>query len=126
MSLFIDKTADDSFVRTMEKEYFLEPGEGKLSRYFVDEKGDLKLVNSDTPCPQDAKFPIVTSDGDVAECCYDIFQSHVFGNCENERFTDIWNKKEYRDFRKNVMMPRKLPICKNCMPKYAEWKHRIY
>ncbi|MDD5438635.1 MAG: radical SAM protein [Candidatus Omnitrophica bacterium] len=126
MSLFIDRTAPEDFVRAMEDEFFVATDKTGFARYFRDDKGAIQMYNVDTPCPQDARYPIISTDGDLVICCYDIFIKDNFGNCEKEPFTKLWNAARFRDFRGNVMMKRKLGICKNCMPKYMEWSYRLF
>jgi len=126
MSLFIDRTADHGFVRHIEESYFVSADQEGVSRYFVDNKGGIRLYNLDTVCPQDAKYPLVTCDGDVVGCCYEIFLKHRFGNVRERSFISIWNDRRFVEFRKNVMMRRTLDMCQNCMPKYREWTHRLF
>ncbi len=127
MSLFIDKTArEDEFVKRMEEEFFVESGQEGLSRYFLDEAGKVTLYGAATLCPQDAKYPVVTCDGDVVGCCYDIFLTYNFGNCERDSFPALWENSRYARFRKDEMMARRLAICKNCMPKNREWTYRLF
>jgi len=127
LSLYIDHTAPEAFVKSMVDDYFVDSGEPGLSRYFVDDKGKMRMYScQDTSCPQDARWPIITTDGDICECCYDTFIKNSFGNCEKRSFTELWNDPGYRDFRRTVMMNRKLAICKNCFPKYREWVRRLF
>jgi MoaA/NifB/PqqE/SkfB family radical SAM enzyme len=126
MSLFIDRTADEEFVKRMETELFVQPGKEGLSRYFLDEAGRMRMYGADTLCPQDAKYPVITCDGDLIGCCYDIFLQHNFGNCLERSFVSLWGERRYADFRKGRMMPRRLDLCKNCMPRSREWRHRLF
>ncbi len=126
MSLFIDRTAEPGFVKKMEEEFFIQRDEKGLSRYFRDEAGGISLHNVDTPCPQDARYPLVTCNGDLIGCCFDIFLKNKFGNCNDTNFVSLWRERSYADFRKGVMMPRRLDVCKNCMPKNREWTKRLF
>lgn len=126
MSLFVDRTADDAFVRSIDDEFFVGSDIEGLSRYFVDEKGEPRLYGSDMQCPQDAKYPVVSADGRLVGCCYDIFLKHAFGNCEKDSFMSLWERPDYENFRRQCMMPRKLEICKNCIPGNREWAHTLF
>lgn len=57
----------------------------------------------------------VLSNGDVVPCCYDIVGRCVFGNVLKENIFDIWNKKEFTDFRQAVRDSDPKGICRECM-----------
>ena len=81
----------------------------------VNKQGNLELQDKGL-CPQKVRTPVITTDGDVLPCCFDIFGEHVLGNVINQRFLDIWNSDKYIDFRRNLAIHRKLPMCSNCLP----------
>jgi len=81
----------------------------------VNKHGHLELKDKGL-CPQKVRTPVITTDGDVLPCCFDIFGEHVLGNVINQRFLDIWNSDKYIDFRRNLAIHRKLPMCSNCLP----------
>jgi MoaA/NifB/PqqE/SkfB family radical SAM enzyme len=126
MSLFIDKMGDKKYAETVENEFYMDLKAEGLSRYFLDENGTTHLYNVATLCPQEARFPIITSGGELAVCCYDIFLKNTFGNCNTESFTSLWNAKKYVDFRNKIMMPRKLGMCMNCMPTGRKWTQKVF
>jgi len=53
----------------------------------------------------------IDPNGDVRFCPF-IIQS--FGNIQEEKFEDIWNKQEFRDYRKAVANNNLLDSCENC------------
>jgi len=66
-------------------------------------------------CSFPSKFVVIDYAGNVILCCNDYFSSVKFGNINNEKLMDIWNKPNYRrvrrDLRKGIF---NLEICKNC------------
>lgn len=53
--------------------------------------------------------------GDVVLCCEDYLGEVVLGNLENENLMDIWNKKNFKDIRRQLRKSvYKLNICKRC------------
>jgi len=53
----------------------------------------------------------IDPNGDLRFCPY-IIKS--FGNIKTDRFEDIWNSKEFREFRKKILKNNMLPSCENC------------
>ena len=90
----------------------------------VNKHGHLELKDKGL-CPQKVRTPVITTDGDVLPCCFDIFGEHVLGNVTNQRFLDIWNSGKYIDFRRNWAMQRKLPMCANCLPSHYKKINKI-
>lgn len=114
-SLHIDRSKEDmGYVDNLEKYYFVD-STLLPSRYIVNRQGNLELKDKGI-CPQRVRTPVITTDGDVLPCCFDIFGEYVLGNITNKRFLDIWNSDKYIDFRYNLALYRKLPICANCLP----------
>ena len=114
-SLHIDRSREDvDYVKNLEKDYFVN-STSLPSRYITNEQGNLELKDKGL-CPQKVQTPVITTDGDVLPCCFDIFGEHVLGNVVNQRFLDIWNSGKYVNFRRNLAMHRKLSMCANCLP----------
>lgn len=90
----------------------------------VSNQVDLEL-NDTNLCPQKVGSPVITTDGDVLPCCFDIFGEQVLGNIANQRFLDIWNSGKYIDFGRNLAMHRKLPMCVNCLPSNCKTTNKI-
>ncbi len=115
-SLYIDYQGDQDYIKKLTEEYF---STHYISRYKKREDGTLALKKAST-CP-DIKSPVIASDGDIYICCFDIFGKNKQGNALNENFCEIWDKDNYKQFRKNIMLKRKLDICNYCtyiqMPK---------
>ena len=119
-SLYIDKSGEDtSYIRKLEDEYFIELDD-LPSRYTKAEGEDITLKNEGCPgithCPQYTKYPVISCNGDVIACCFDVYEKHRFGNVMDRPFKSIWKDRKYVSFRKNVMNKRALPMCKTCLP----------
>lgn len=60
----------------------------------------------------------ITWEGDVVPCCYHYDNQVKFGNVFEEDFKNIWNNKEYKEFRKNMIQKgRTSEICQTCRNK---------
>ena len=58
---------------------------------------------------------VVLSDGSVLPCCNDLNSRHIMGNVTAYSFFDIWNNKEFCDFREKIKKDyRKIDICEKC------------
>lgn len=58
---------------------------------------------------------VITTDGDVAPCCYDKIPSFLLGNVNNKSINTIWKSKETNSFRRSVInKDRSINICDNC------------
>ncbi|MDH5570506.1 MAG: radical SAM protein [Gammaproteobacteria bacterium] len=108
-SLFIDHRGDKKYVDNLISNYLTDH---EISRYKIDSNSDIELKSSGK-CPS-TKLPIITSDGDIAVCCHDIFAEHKQGNIINNSFKKVWNDDAYVKFRDQVMTNRKLSICRYC------------
>jgi radical SAM protein with 4Fe4S-binding SPASM domain len=62
---------------------------------------------------------VITWDGLVVPCCFDKDARHVMGDLNVQRFDEIWDGENYREFRKNILQNRKsVDICRNCTQKF--------
>ncbi|MFH2020425.1 MAG: radical SAM/SPASM domain-containing protein [archaeon] len=79
------------------------------------------LVNVDNldiidPCFIGPFRLVIKYNGDVILCCNDYFGDYVFGNVNQEKILDIWNKPGYKDLRKQLKKGIfKEEICKKCV-----------
>jgi radical SAM protein with 4Fe4S-binding SPASM domain len=66
-------------------------------------------------CSYPDNLIVISPKGEVVLCCNDYHSSTVWGNLKNEKLIDIFNKKKFRQFRKDVRKKKfVLPICKRC------------
>jgi radical SAM protein with 4Fe4S-binding SPASM domain len=102
----------------------LIPENEKYSRY--KKSGDSyiykgKLANH---CWRLWHDPVITWDGLVAPCCFDKDAQHKLGDLKTRSFREIWNNKEYREFRQKIMSGRKnIDICANCSEGTRVWNN---
>jgi radical SAM protein with 4Fe4S-binding SPASM domain len=102
----------------------LIPENEKYSRY--KKSGDSyiykgKLANH---CWRLWHDPVITWDGLVAPCCFDKDAQHKLGDLKNQSFREIWNNREYREFRQKIMSGRKnIDICANCSEGTKVWNN---
>jgi radical SAM protein with 4Fe4S-binding SPASM domain len=91
------------------------PSERKYSRY-MGEDGKY-IIKSTLPnrCMRLWYNPVVTWDGKVIPCCFDKDASHIMGDLNRSTFREIWQGKEFAEFRKSVLTGRSgIAICRNC------------
>jgi len=110
-SLYIYRASGDAGYVEKVSEYFVE---GEFARYERNKKGELLLKNKGI-CPE-LQSCVITVDGDVVMCCFDLKGEHTFGNAVAKPLNEIWDSDRYRKFRATVMAKRKLPICDSCIP----------
>lgn len=109
-SLFIDHHGSSGYIDKLITEYYLP--DHHVSRYKQDADGTIKLKKKGS-CPNN-RSPVISSDGDVCVCCFDILGEYKQGNAINDSFRNLWNRPGYRHFRKESMLNRKLPMCRVC------------
>ena len=76
---------------------------------------DNKLLNIERPCYLPFYKALVDWNGDVLLCANDWSKSRVFGNVNEQKFSDIWLSDEFNKHRKHLMETRKgLSPCNKC------------
>lgn len=102
----------------------LIPTIDKFSRYKKKSDGTYtpknKLANH---CWKMQHANVITWDGLVVPCCFDKDATHQLGNLKTQRFKEIWNNDNYKQFRRELMQSRKnIDICANCSEGVSVWK----
>ncbi|MBI4712404.1 MAG: radical SAM protein [Planctomycetes bacterium] len=110
-TLHIEQRGDEKYVNTILNEYFIE---GDHARYQLDKTGKLELKTEFHFCPK-WENPVITCDGQIVLCCFDIEGQYSFGNIFQEDFKMIWNKQKNKVIRQQAKK-RSLSICQNCLP----------
>lgn len=101
----------------------LMPENLKYSRYRKLEDGTYK-INNKLPnyCWRLWQSSVLTFDGSAVPCCFDKDADYKMGNLNNTDFKQIWNGKEYQNFRKKVLKGRRnIDICANCSEGSKVW-----
>lgn len=66
-------------------------------------------------CPWPWKRAFVAANGDVVPCCILADSDTIrMGNVFEQSFAEIWNSRQYRDFRHRIKTHRLPDFCKNC------------
>jgi radical SAM protein with 4Fe4S-binding SPASM domain len=101
----------------------LIPANGKYSRYKKDAHGKMAFRgNNANHCWRLWHDPVITWDGAVVPCCFDKDARHQLGNLREQSFKELWQNKNYRNFRKQVLQSRKnIDICANCSEGVKVW-----
>ena len=108
-SLYIYRNTDNQEYIEQVEGYFWE---GDIARYERTEKGFV--LKDKGGCPE-LQSCVITVDGNVVMCCFDLHGKHVFGNAIDRSLVDIWDSPKYRQFRQEVMAPRQLTLCQQCI-----------
>lgn len=91
------------------------PANVKYSRYKKEADGYKLRSTLPDRCLRLWLNPVITWDGKVIPCCFDKDACYVMGDLNKESFRAIWNRPEYRSFRKKVSLNRSsIDICRNC------------
>ena len=66
-------------------------------------------------CYQASTDAVVDYEGNVLLCCNDFNAEHVFGNIRDDHIIDIWNRREFKEVRRQLRRGVfKEEICKAC------------
>lgn len=58
---------------------------------------------------------VITWDGRMIPCCYDVNATHCFGNVFDKNFQEVWNSNEMIAFRKNMLESKsRIALCQRC------------
>ena len=101
----------------------LIPDNEKYSRYKKNKEGKYELKNSlDNHCWKLWHSCVITWDGNIVPCCFDKDAAHPMGSLISQSLPEIWNNKQYKNFRSAIMRSRKeIDICKNCSEGTKVW-----
>ncbi|MBN9350023.1 MAG: SPASM domain-containing protein [Chitinophagaceae bacterium] len=102
----------------------LIPKNEKYSRYVKKKDGHTEQKNKMTNhCWRLWHANVVTWDGTVVPCCFDKDAKHKLGNLNEHSMKEIWQNKDYKEFRKQITISRKnIDICANCSEGLHVWK----
>jgi radical SAM protein with 4Fe4S-binding SPASM domain len=91
------------------------PSNKKYRRYIL-ENNSFRIKNKiKNHCFALWRTSVITWDGKVVPCCFDKDAENEIGTVNGRSFYDIWNSKEYVDFRKRILSDRKsVSMCTNC------------
>ncbi|HLA52285.1 MAG TPA: radical SAM/SPASM domain-containing protein, partial [Flavitalea sp.] len=101
----------------------LIPETQRFSRYKRDKEGRYQLKNKmSNHCWRLWHATVITWDGMVVPCCFDKDATHRLGDLKGTPFRDIWNNRDYKSFRTQVLSSRKnIDICSNCSEGTKVW-----
>jgi radical SAM protein with 4Fe4S-binding SPASM domain len=101
----------------------LIPTISKYSRYKKNREGKMAFRgNNANHCWRLWHDPVITWDGAVVPCCFDKDAQHKLGNLREQSFKELWQNKDYRHFRSQVLQSRKnIDICANCSEGVKVW-----
>jgi len=90
----------------------------------IDVEGEPERAYSDLSCIHPWSFASILWDGSVVPCCRDAHGKHVFGDVNENKLMDIWNKHyKMLKFRETLAEEggyKKIDICSNCSEVFAD------
>ena len=91
------------------------PTNKKYRRYILENNSFRIKNNIKNHCFALWRTSVITWDGKVVPCCFDKDAQNEIGLVNGRSFADIWDSKEYNDFRNKVLSNRKsVSMCTNC------------
>lgn len=93
------------------------PDSSLRERTYRDEQGEYHFKKPHSgKCPFLYKSPVISANGDVIPCCYDLESEYIMGNVYTSSTLDeIWNGQVYQRFRSAFIDdPQSIPICDVC------------
>jgi len=91
------------------------PSNKKYRRYILENNSFRIKHKIKNHCFALWRTSVITWDGKVVPCCFDKDAQNEIGTVNGRSFYDIWNSKEYVDFRKKILSDRKsVSMCTNC------------
>jgi len=102
----------------------LIPKNEKFSRYKKNKEGKQIAKNKlQNHCWKLWQANVITWDGMVVPCCFDKDAAHRLGDLKKQSFKEIWQNKNYKQFRNDITTSRKnIDICANCSEGLSVWK----
>jgi radical SAM protein with 4Fe4S-binding SPASM domain len=102
----------------------LIPKNEKFSRYKKNKEGKQIAKNKlQNHCWKLWQANVITWDGTVVPCCFDKDATHRLGDLKKQSFKEIWQNKNYKQFRNDITTSRKnIDICANCSEGLSVWK----
>lgn len=101
----------------------LIPTKEKYSRYRKTGEGTIQIKNAlENHCWRAWQATVITWDGLVVPCCFDKDAQHRLGDLKGKSFREIWESREYREFRTKLLQSRaNIDICANCSEGTKVW-----
>ncbi len=101
----------------------LIPTIDKYSRYKKQKDGMYSIKNELlSHCWKMWQSCVITWDGKVVPCCFDKDAHYVMGDLQKQSFKEIWQGREYNDFRATLLRSRdEIEMCKNCTEGTKVW-----
>ena len=100
----------------------LIPENKKYSRYKF--KGEEAIIKNklENSCWRLWSSCVMTWDGKIVPCCFDKDAKKQMGDVSKINLNEIWDGKEYFNFRKSILKSRKeIDICANCSEGTKVW-----
>ena len=115
----INKEQDVDYDNSSIKEKFTKIIKEKSNKNFKIVVLEENLLNFKKKCSYPFENPYISSTGKVIPCCMIADEKVVnFGSIKNNKFSEIWNSSEYKNFRKDINNNDLKDYCKNCYKEF--------
>ena len=114
----INKNQDVNY-DTSKKKFFSEIINKHKSKSFKIEVIEENILSFNKKCSYPYENPFLSANGKIVPCCM-IADDNVinFGSISEHSFANIWNSKNYQEFRKTIRENKLNDFCKNCYKEY--------
>ena len=84
------------------------------------------FLEQETPCPYPYERTVVTLEGEVVLCGYDVRSEQAFGDVRKQSISEIWNSHAYKGLREKMWLKdfNAIPFCRDCQDRiFRSWDH---
>lgn len=81
------------------------------------------------PCPYPFERMVITANGNVTFCNFDVRDSLYVGNVNETKIEELWKNSIYQSWRDKILTGNyeEIPLCKKCDDwKYKSWNHNFF
>lgn len=114
----INKDKDINYSK-LENNYFLKILKKYKSKSFRTEVITDNILSFTKQCNYPYENPYLSANGKIVPCCMIADDAVInFGSLYENSFSNIWNSKDYQDFRKGIKQNNLKNFCKNCYKEF--------
>ena len=117
----INKKEDVNYETSNVKEVFEKIVQEESTENFNVKVVEENLLSFDKRCSYPFETPYISSTGKVVPCCMIADDKVInFGSIKENNFKDIWNSKDFQNFRNDIKINNLRDYCKNCYKEFRK------